>query len=537
MNIQTEHLDDHRARFTVAIEDARLEKAKRAAAKKIAKRVNIPGFRKGKAPYNILLQYGFESNILNDAVDELSQEIYRETIEQADDISPYGPGAWEDFKLEDAPTFIYTVPLQPTIELGDYQEIRKDYEAPEIDDEMVDTAMRRLQQQEALVEESSQPVVAGNSVTIDVHSEFADDAPVAEDTDADEDDDTEADDNANERNIPAKDDPFVHEHDAEVVLDPEDEPILPGFIDALVGANVDEQVEFELTIPEDDEDYEDVAGRKVNFHVTVKKIEVVTLPELNDEFAAKVTADEDEPLSLLELRMRMRENLETEAIRRVDSTFGNEVLDEIVSISTVSFPEAMVEDRVNDLIRDFDQRLRQQGMSIDAYLKVSGMEREQLEADYRDSAITSIKRSLVLGEVVTAENLKVKDSEIEKQIDNILSQFGDQAEGLRSAFDTPQMRESIVNDVISEKVFNRIIAIAKGEEIVEEEDEDEADDVETATELEAEATVVEGEVVAEVENTTETEEENAENSSVETDEEELADETSAESDTEDETTT
>jgi trigger factor len=99
LNIQTEQLDNHTARFTVEVEQERLDLAKRNAARKIAKQVRIPGFRKGKAPYHILIQNGLESQILNDAIENLSQDIYRDTLEQSD-ISPYGPGAFEVFKLE-----------------------------------------------------------------------------------------------------------------------------------------------------------------------------------------------------------------------------------------------------------------------------------------------------------------------------------------------------------------------------------------------------------------------------------------------------
>lgn len=481
MNIQTEHLEDHRARFTVEIEPERLEKAKREVARKLAKRINIPGFRKGKAPYNILIQYGFEANILNDAVDELSQQIYRETLEQVEDISPYGPGAWEDFKLEETPTFIYTVPLQPTVELGDYRAIRDDYQAPEVDDDLVNKAMRRLQQQEAVVEESDQPVAAGNRVTVDVHSEFVDDAPETEasvedaeeaedDHDHEEGEEHDHDHDHDHHHAPAKGDEFVHEHDAAIDLDVEDEPILPGFIDALVGSKVGEDVEFELTIPDDDPDYEDIAGRKVKFHVSVKKVENVTMPELNDELAARITENEEEPLTLLQLRMRMRENLETEAKRRYDNQFANGVLDKIVEISSVSYPEAMIEDQVEGMVKEFDQRLRQQGMSLDTYMKVTGMTQEQLAENYHDPAIDTIKRSMVLTELIDVEKIKVTPDEINAQIDEVLKQFGEQAAGLRSAFDTPAMRDSIVNDLTRDKIYERIIAIAKGEEIPDPED-------------------------------------------------------------------
>ena len=300
LNIQTEYLENQTARFTVEIEPERFNRAKQKAARKIAKSVRIPGFRKGKAPYRILVQQGLEPQIAMEAVDTLGQEVYREALEQSE-VEPYGPGAFEDYRLEPTVTFIYTVPLQPTVELNDYQSIRLDYEPLEIDDEMVDRSMKSLQEQEALAEESQQPAVIGNRITADIHGKFADDAPDG------------GDDNAQESDAPEKGATFLHEHDATFVLDPDYESVLPGFAEAVVGAEVDSELEFELIAPDDDEDYEDIAGRKISFSVDVKKIEVITLPELNDDLAARITQNEEEPLTLLQLRMRVRENLEKEA--------------------------------------------------------------------------------------------------------------------------------------------------------------------------------------------------------------------------------
>ncbi|MBC7869843.1 MAG: trigger factor [Chitinophagaceae bacterium] len=458
MNIQTEHLEDHTARFTVEIENERLDKSKQKAARAIAGRVNIPGFRKGKAPYRILVQYVGEANILQDAVDDLSQEIYKETIEQSN-IEPYGPGSWDDFKLDPAPTFIYTVPLQPTVTLGDYRSVRRDYESPSVDDAAVDDAMKRLQDQEALVEENNRPVEIGNRVTLDIHSEFADDAPEVLTDEA-----TPTDGEA--LNVaPPKGTEFVHEHDGVITLEAEEEPLLPGFKQALVGATVGQEMEFELTVPDGDEEYVDIIGRKIAFHVTVKKIEVVTLPVMNDDFAAKVTATEETPLTLLELRMRMRQNLQDALDRRSKSTFADLVLEEMVDKSTIAYPEAMIQEQIDGMVKDLERRLQQQNITLEMYYKVTNRTEEDIRGDYREPAIEAVRRMLVLREVMVAEKIKVADEQIDKRIDELLTQFGEQAELFRGVFDTPNMRVSILNELLEQNVFDRIVAIAQGEEI------------------------------------------------------------------------
>jgi trigger factor len=469
LNVQTEHLEtDHRARMTVKIDDQRLEKAKKQAARKIAKQVNIPGFRRGKAPYRVLIQNGLGQHILEDALEELSQDIYREIIQDSE-LEPYGPGTFENFEYEEeVPTFTYTIPLQPEATLGDYRSVRLEFEEPEVTDEELDRAMKRLRQQEALVEESQHPVKVGDRVTVDLHSTFADDPP--EDVAEAESDEDEADDEENEP--PIKGATFIHEEETAFDLDPDDEPILPGFIENLIGAEVDEERDFQLTVPDDPDDDEDfyagIEGRLIDVNVIIEKIETVTLPELNDDFAARITEnEEDGPLTLLELRVRMREQLYERKLENAKDQYANDVLSEIVEMSEFAFPEVMVEEQIDAMLKDFDQRLRQQGMSLESFMSLTGRDEDDLKADYREPAINGIKRTLVMREVIETEGLSVTNDMVDERIDKMVAQFGEQAAQIRSMFDTPQMRTNIMNEALQDMVTERIIAIARGEEIPE----------------------------------------------------------------------
>lgn len=464
MNIHTERLEDHTARFTVEIDQERLERAKQSAARSLAKRVTIPGFRKGKAPYRILAQYLGEAAILQDAVEELSQEIYRETLDQAD-IEPYGPGSWENFTLDPVPTFIYTVPLQPTVVLGDYRGVRLEYEPPTVEDTTVDQAMRQLQHDEALVEESSRPVAVGNRVVIDIHSEFVDD-PITAGTEQGED--------AAVRNLPPKGSEFIHEHDFTVMMDVDTDPIIKGFREALLGANAGESVEFDLTVQDDDEEFKDIIGRTIHFGVTVKKIEVVTLPALNDDFAARLTANEPEPLTLLQLRMQVRERLQSAAERQGRAAFADRVLEAIVKGAQIAYPDAMIEEQIDSMLEDLTRRLQEQGLNLETYYRVTGRLEQDVRGDYRAPAQDIIKRTLTLRELILAEKIRVSESHILRRIDEIAAQFGEQAEMFRGLLDTPQMRANLQNELLEQLVLDRIIALARGEEIPVEAAEEEA---------------------------------------------------------------
>lgn len=460
MNIQTERLENHTARFTVEIEPTQWEQAKKDAAREISKQIRVKGFRKGKAPYGMVVRTIGEAPIIEEAMESLGNEVYREVINNAE-FEPYAAGSLEDFKLEPQPTYIFTVPLAPEIDLGNYRDVRVDYEKPEITDEEVNQMMRQYQQQEALVEDSANPIQSGDRVTMDIESEFIDGPEAPEnDEDIDEDDET-----------PYKGDTFIHQHDATLNLDPENEPILPGFIEALVGANKDETVEFDLTIPEDDEVFrEEIRGRKVHFEITINDIKNVTLPELNDELAARITENEDEPLTLLQLRMRARERLQQQAERQADQEYTDKVLDKIAEGATLSYPEIMVIDRIHDMIHDLDHELHQQGMDLETYQRVMGITHEDLHERYEESAIESLERSLVLGEVLVQEGIQVNADDVAAEIEDRLSQFGDQADIFRQYFDTEHQRSVIANNILFERVMERLTKIGKGEPLDEPEE-------------------------------------------------------------------
>lgn len=533
MNVQTDRIDNHKAQFTIEIEPEKLDEAKRKAAKKIAKQVRIKGFRKGKAPYRIISQYVGEAAILEEAVELLGNDIYKYALDESK-VEPYGPGALEDFKIDPAPTFIFSVPLQPEVDLKDYADVRIEFEAPEISDEDVEKALQQMRQQEAEVSEEEFTVVeAGHRVTFDLHSEFSDgeeaetdDEEEADDTEETEDSDEAEDSEEDEEEtpyVPKKGDNFLHRHDVTVLLDEEQEPIMAGFAAALVGAEIDEETEFELTVPEGNDDFKDIAGRKVMFHVTVKNIEAVTLPDLDDELARKITeASGDEPLDLEGLRKRTREDLEKEALQKAKSEYGDKVLEKIVEGADIAFPELMTEERIEDMLRDLDQNLQQQGMNLDSYMRITGTTKESLQEQYFDNAVESVERTLVLRELVTAQNIEIGDEQIEKHLDSMMMQFGAQGDQFRSLIDTPQMRENILNQLLMDNIMTQLVAIGQGKDIAEALAEHEAkteaenakarqriermmaaQEAEDASDVEADEETTEDDSVAEIEETEE----------------------------------
>jgi trigger factor len=464
LNVQTERIDNHKAQFTVEIEAKQLDDAKRKAAKKIAGQIRIKGFRKGKAPYRVVSQYVGEAAILEEAIELLGNDIYKDALDESG-VEPYGPGMLDDFKVDPAPTFVFSVPLQPEVDLKGYADIRLDFEEPEVADEDVENALKSMQRQQATVVNAElEEVAAGHRVTVDLHSEFVDgedDEEPSEDADDSEEDAGEY--------IPKKGDQFLHQHDATLVLEPSDEPIMPGFVDGLVGGKLNEDVEFELTVPEGNEDYDTIVGRTVKFHVTIKKIEEIEVPALDDAFALQIgEADEDDTVvDLASLRARTHDELEKEALENAKSIYAEKVLTEIIDGADIAFPEMMIEEQIDDMLRDLDNNLQQQGMNLETYMRFSGMTKEMLQEQYRDQAIASLNRTLVFRELINVQEIEIGDEQINKRVDAMLMQFGDSAEQFRQYFDTPQMRQNILNELLMDNIMTRIVALGQDKDAQE----------------------------------------------------------------------
>jgi trigger factor len=464
----------------VELDQERLDQAKQKAAQRISKQVNVPGFRKGKAPYRILVNFVGEKAILDDAVELLSNDIYKEVLVESQ-LAPYGPGSLEDFKSDPTPTLTFVVPLQPEVELGDYRSVRLDYEKPTIGDEAVNGAMKSLQEQQAVIEESQKPVALGNRVTVDIHSAFVNkdeskaEAEEAGDKPSDEaaaeskpkdastwQDDTHQQDHDHDHEHSHDETVFLHEHDTPVIADADHE-LMPGFADALVGANVGDRRTFELVAP-DTEEFADIAGKTVKFDVVVKKIENMTLPALNDDLAARLTKDEEKQLTLLELRMRVRENLENASHERYDSEYSTRALNAMVEKATIAFPEAMVMDEVEQFLQQMDQSLRQQGLTLNDYMKIYQKTIEDLYNEYRETGEQRLRRSLVMRQVILDEGITVTEDEVNAEIDRIVGRFDDTRQtSVRKLFGDKAMRENVLNDLLRARVQERLVAIAKGE--------------------------------------------------------------------------
>ena len=264
--------------------------------------------------------------------------------------------------------------------------------------------------------------------------------------------------------IPKKGDTFVRDENAIIILDPNEDPFTHGFVEHLIGAELGSDVEIELTIPDDDAD-ESIIGRRVKFFVTMKKIEAISIPDLDDVFASRVSRNRgDEELDLSGLRAATRDELERSAQAEAKSQYSNQVLEKIVDGAAISYPDVMLDEHIDDMIKDFERNLGQQRINLEDYFRLTNSTKDDLREQHRERATQSLRQTLVLREVVRAQEIEVSDDDMEMRLDAVAAGYGSAPE-LRKLFDTPQMRANIRNELVMNQLNEHLVAIGMGSDV------------------------------------------------------------------------
>lgn len=338
------------------------QKAVDKAYRDVAQKVNIPGFRKGKAPKFIVDRYVGTAAVLEEAMDQVAPEAYAKAVEEIG-IEPIDRPEIEMEQIEQGKDLIFSARVQvtPEVELADYKSIKIPKEVRKIEDKDVDEYIESLRERRAeLVTVEKGTVENGDFAVIDFTGYIGDE-------------------------------PFEGGSAQGYPLEIGSGAFPPGFEDQLVGAKVGETLEVKVKFPEDYR-VQDLAGKDARFEVTVKEIKQKRLPELNDEFAKEVAGVE----SVAELRERVRKVLQDYADEGAERLFREKLVDALVDGSTVNVPEVLVRKEIGEMIHEFEHELEHQHMTLEKYYETVGTTEEGLEESFRGTAERRAKRELVL---------------------------------------------------------------------------------------------------------------------------------------------
>lgn len=461
MNINKEILDTSEAKLTVEVDPSQMDEARKRAARKLAQRYNIPGFRKGKAPYEIILRHLGEGAITEAALEDIVDIIYPQVIDQSG-VDAIGPGQLADAKM-DPPVFTFMVPLRPEVDTGTYRSVRLGYDEPTVTEEALTEYLEHLREHEAVLQPVEREAAMTDVVTIDVTGKLLavpeTPAPVAEPAEA------EPAEGSTEPAVEAKpaqaEEFLMEDKDVEVLLAPDLTWPAPGFGEKLVGIKPDEDRSFDLAFP-DDYSNDSLKGRLAHYDVKCKGVKSRVLPEWDDELAKTLGYE-----SLADMRTKAQSTLESQGKQRYNDEYTQSVVDIVVSGSTVKYPPYLYDREIEEMTQDLDRRLREQNLTLDDYKKVTGRTDEQIREELDPSARERLRRSLVLGKVIDQEGLTVSEQDITDRIEMMAGLFGKDADKYRKMMRSEDARRSVRYDLLSDIAVRRLVAIAKGESVPE----------------------------------------------------------------------
>jgi trigger factor len=469
LKIEQQTLETCEVQLTVEVDKEQADKVKRAAAKRLAQKHNIPGFRKGKAPYEIVARHFGEATVWNEALDELGQGVYQAALDETK-LDPYAPGSLVDVKL-DPVVFTFNVPLKPEVNLGEYRSVRFGYTEPEVSEEALNEALENMRETQAVLEPVERPCQLGDVIKLDIKAVAVapvtakDESAVATEETAKPEEAGDAVQVAEAASTEAPAEPpdpaeefLMDDKDVEVLLDAKVEWPMPGFAEKVIGMSVGDERHFELVFG-DDFANEGLRGKTAKFDVKCNDVKLRTLPEWDDELAKSLGDYE----SLADLRAKVGDNLRAIAKRRVDDEYGKAVVDTVVAGSTIKYPPVVLQQEVSGLVDDLDRRLREQRLTLEDYMKIQNQTMEKLREDLQPAANERLRRALVLSKVIEVEGVEVSHDDIDERIALMVSPFGPDADKYLQVLNTEQGHRSVRLDLLSERAMQRLVAIAKGE--------------------------------------------------------------------------
>ncbi len=432
LNIERQDLAERQVQLTVEVPGERMQGAMRSAARRLSNKTRIPGFRPGKAPYEMVVRKVGEEAVFDDAVDQLGQDIYREALEQSE-IDPYAPGSLEELVTRDPLVLRYVVPLEPEVELGDYVNLRLPFEPDAVADEALEAFLEDLRQRQALMEPVSRPAAMGDVVDLKLSA-------TVQATEAD------------------PESTLLDEQQVPLLLEDDTDWPFKGVAAQLQGLSAEEERTLEHTFPEDYPN-ESLRSRHAVFHLRCTQVRSRTVPQWSDDFARSLGDFSD----LLDLRVKARQSLQEQASQAAEREYAQRVVEQLINQSSVVFPPVLLREEQDSMLRELERRLRSQNLSLEDYLRIEQKSLDDLRAEIAPNARRRVQRALVIGRVIRAEGLSISDEEIHKHIDEILGSFEDPAGQLRQAFETPAGHQRLATDLVYDKAVERLVALAKGE--------------------------------------------------------------------------
>jgi trigger factor len=460
LKIETTTREDHQVRIVAEFEPEFMDKFKHQAARKISQSAKIPGFRPGKAPYDVVRRTYGEDAIEKEAIEIMLDEVYPQVLKEAA-VEPSGIGNLEEIISQNPPKFAFLVPLMPKVVLGEYTGVRQDYIAPSITSSQVDEVIKNLRANYSTAEPVERPAQEGDLVSVKVSGQLVNPA---------EGDDAEA---FKENTVQM----ILGENDYEI-----DDYPFAGFSRELIGLSANEEKSLSHTYADDDED-EKLRGKEVAFKATLISVKSLNMPEVNDEFAQTL----GEYTSVDGLRDSIMKNLQENELREYDNAYFADLVDQIIKMSEIKYPPQMLQEEIERVKHSLEHDLEDRKMDLPTYLKTLGKEEASfIEEDITPVAKRRLERSLILDEIARTEAIKLNSEELQREVSLAMRMYQNDPEfkklkGQKAQNFYENLTMETASRMLNRTVMERMKAIATGQgDLVEVDETSLAETVEAA---------------------------------------------------------
>ena len=433
MSVQVEKLENNMAKLTVIVPAKEFNAAMKKVFNKRKSSFNIPGFRKGKTPMHMVEKVYGPEIFYEDAVNDLIPDAYDQAVKESGlDIVSRPEIAVTEFGKNQDLVFTAEVAVKPEITLGEYKGLKVQKDSVEVSDEEIEAELKKAQDQNSReVEIEDRPVQEGDIITLN-YAGTIDGVPFDGGT-------------AESQRLEIGSHSFVD-----------------TFEDQLVGLNIGDEKDVEVTFPEEYHSAE-VAGKPATFHVKILGIKEKQLPEIDDDFAQDTTEFD----SLEEYKEDIKAKLAMGKEERAKSAMENDLLAQIVARCEIEIPEAMLETQIDRMVDEFRQRISYQGLTFEQYLQYSGQSMDALRESLRPDAEKRIQGSLVLEAIADAEGIEVTDEDLQKELERMAAMYQMEPEQL-STYMQEEEKENIRENLAVQKAVDFILEHAEIEEPSEE---------------------------------------------------------------------
>ena len=405
---KTENANEVKLEITVEAE--KFEEAMKRVYFKNAKYINIPGFRKGKAPRKMIEQLYGENVFYEDAVNALVNTDVAPTVDETDYELVTNPEInVTSISKTDGVTFKVVITVKPDVEISDYKGIEVEKTVKTVTDEDVDEQIQALRERNGrLVTVDDRAAQNGDIAVIDFEG-FKDGVP------------------------------FEGGKDSNYELALGSGTFVPGFEEQVVGKNTGDEFTINVTFPENYQ-MEEIAGQPCEFKVKLNEIKTKELPELDDEFVKDATEFD----TLDELKKDMKTKLEERAVQMADAEAENKIFEALIEKLNAEIPPVMFENKIDEMVRDFNMRLSQQGLNMETYLMYTNMDMPAFRKTFEEQAQKQVKVRLALEKIAELENVQISDEQVEEEINRMSEQYKMPADRIKSIVGTKAVKSDLM---------------------------------------------------------------------------------------------